>query len=48
MKVSIAWVFDHINADYHSVDIEQLVNSFNKITAEIESWYEVSFHTSNE
>ena len=42
MKVSIAWVFDHIDVDWKSVDIENLINKFNKTTAEIETWQKIS------
>lgn len=41
MKVSIAWIFDHIDADWKKIDIEQLVSKFNETTAEIEGWYTV-------
>lgn len=37
MKLSIAWIFDHIDADWHTIDIAELVAQFNKKTAEIES-----------
>ena len=47
MKVSIAWIFDHINADYHSINIEQLVEKFNETTAEIEGWYKVTTDLTN-
>jgi len=39
MKLSLAWIFDHIDADWKAVDIPQLVEKFNKTTAEIESWH---------
>ncbi|MEX0849255.1 MAG: phenylalanine--tRNA ligase subunit beta [Candidatus Dependentiae bacterium] len=41
MKISIAWVFDHLNADYKTVDIDQLVKLFNQKVAEIEGYYTV-------
>ena len=37
MKLSIAWIFDHLEADWRSVDVRELVDLFNKKTAEIES-----------
>ena len=39
MKISVAWIFDHIDADWRSVDIVALVDKFNTTTAEIESFY---------
>lgn len=36
MKISVAWIFDHIDADWHKIDIPQLVDKFNRTTAEIE------------
>lgn len=38
MKLSLRWIFDHIDADYKKVDIKNLVDKFNKITAEIEGY----------
>lgn len=43
MKLSLSWIFDHIEADYTKIDIADLVRQFNKITAEIETFYPVSF-----
>ena len=44
MKISIAWIFDHIDADYTSIDIAKLVDQCNKTTAEIEGWKNVSIN----
>jgi phenylalanyl-tRNA synthetase beta chain len=41
MKLSIAWIFDHIDAPWRSIDIPDLVARFNKTTAEIESMHRV-------
>ena len=41
MKISLRWIFDHINANWSDVDPEQLVDTFNKTTAEIEGFSEV-------
>jgi len=43
MKISLSWVFDHIDADWQSIRIEELVDRFNQTTAEIEGWRKVSF-----
>ncbi|HEV2601394.1 MAG TPA: phenylalanine--tRNA ligase subunit beta [Candidatus Babeliales bacterium] len=43
MKLSIAWIFDHIDADVTTIDIDQLVKKFNETTAEIEGFRAVSF-----
>jgi len=36
MKLSIAWIFDHLGVDWHSIDLAALVAKFNATTAEIE------------
>lgn len=41
MKISIAWIFDHINANWRDHDVTQLVNLFNQKTAEIEAFYPI-------
>jgi len=38
MKLSLRWIFDHIDGDWKKVDIVDLVDKFNKITAEIEGY----------
>lgn len=42
MKFSLAWAFDHIDADWQAVDVPELVAVFNSTTAEIESWRKVT------
>ncbi|MBD3273145.1 phenylalanine--tRNA ligase subunit beta [Candidatus Dependentiae bacterium] len=44
MKLSVSWIFDHINADWRKQDIDFLVSQFNKISAEIENYYKVKFN----
>ena len=41
MKLSIAWIFYHIDADWKKIDIKYLVDKFNKTTAEIESYKKI-------
>ncbi len=41
MKISLRWIFDHLEADMHSIDINVLVDTFNKITAEIEGYEKI-------
>jgi len=41
MKLSLAWVFDHIDADWKKVDVQQLVQRFNQMVAEIEGYHKV-------
>lgn len=36
MKISIRWIFDHIDSSWNTVDIAHLVKVFNEKTAEIE------------
>ncbi len=47
MKISIAWLFDHIEADWSKLDIADLCTKFNASTAEIEGWYKVSVDVSH-
>ena len=42
MKISLSWLFDHIDADWRKVDVQNLVNQFNLKTAEIEGFEKVS------
>lgn len=42
MKLSLAWIFDHINGDWKDVDIDHLVHRFNTTTAEVEHFYDYS------
>jgi len=41
MKLSLAWVFDHIDADWKKVDVQQLIARFNQMVAEIEGYHKV-------
>ena len=41
MKLSLAWLFDHIDADWRKIDVAQLVNRFNKMVAEIEGFQKI-------
>lgn len=43
MKLSIAWIFDHIDADWQKFDIADIVSRFNRTTAEIERVEKVTF-----
>ena len=47
MKLSISWIFDHIDADWSKQDIDYLVEKFNSTSAEIESFYKVKFSLNN-
>jgi len=47
MKLSLAWIFDHINADFKKIDIETLVAKINKSTAEIESYFKIKIDLDN-
>lgn len=47
MKLSLLWLFEHINADWKSVDVQKLVAEFNQKTAEIENFYEVNIDVSS-
>lgn len=41
MKISIAWLFDHISADRASIDPDDLIAKINEITAEVEHSYTI-------
>lgn len=47
MKLSVAWIFDHINADWRTCDTNELVAKFNQMTAEIEHSHSVSINLDN-
>lgn len=42
MKLSLAWVFDHIDADWKKLDIAHMITQFNKVVAEIEGVEKIS------
>lgn len=42
MKISLSWLFDHIDADWRKIDVQNLVNQFNLKTAEIEGFEKIS------
>lgn len=39
MKLSMAWIFDHIDARYQDIDIPNLMNLFNQKVSEVEGFY---------
>ncbi|MDR3550675.1 MAG: phenylalanine--tRNA ligase subunit beta [Candidatus Babeliales bacterium] len=41
MKLSIAWIFDHIDADWKKIDVAHLVQRFNQMVAEIEGFTKI-------
>jgi len=45
MKISLAWVFDHIEVPLHKVDIKKVIELFTKHTAEIEEWHRFGIDT---
>ncbi len=47
MKLSLAWIFDHIDANWKEQNIDNLVALFNKRTAEIEDFYRLSYDLNN-
>lgn len=36
MKLSLAWIFDHLNADWRTQNVDHIYAQFNRITAEME------------
>ena len=47
MKLSISWIFDHIDGNWKKVDITALMNKFNTTTAEIEGSYAINLFLDN-
>lgn len=47
MKLSLAWLFDHIDADWRKIDVAHLVNQFNKMVAEIEGFEKIEVKLNN-
>lgn len=47
MKLSIAWVFDHIDADWQQCDIANLIAQLGSKTAEIEAYQQIDATTQN-
>ena len=43
MKLSISWIFDHIDGKWEKQDIDYLIKKFNLTSAEIEDFYKVEF-----
>jgi len=47
MKLSLAWIFDHIDANWQDQDIAHIFARFNAVTAEIDHLHTIDFHMSN-
>ena len=45
MKISLAWVFDHIDVPFHTVNVSKVLELFTKHTAELEGWEKISIDT---
>lgn len=46
MKLSLAWIFDHIDADWKKQDAKEIYAKFNATTAEIEKFYSLKIDLS--
>lgn len=44
MKISLNWIFDHIDGQLDRVNVSELVDAFIKTTAEIEGWRKVTLN----
>lgn len=42
MKLSLSWIFDHIDANFKTISIEDIVSKINSTTAEIESYKKIN------
>ena len=47
MKLSLSWIFDHIEGSWRDHDVEHIVAKFNQTTAEIEHVYPINFELNN-
>jgi phenylalanyl-tRNA synthetase beta chain len=47
MKLSLSWIFDHINADWKTIPVQEIVTKINSITAEIESFKQINIDVQN-
>jgi len=47
MKLSLAWIFDHIDANWQDHDIKHIFARFNAVTAEIDHLHTIDFHMNN-
>ena len=47
MKLSLSWIFDHINADFKRIDVKKLVQLFNEKVAEIEGYRHIKIDLEN-
>src|SRR5579862_9339828 len=47
MKLSLAWIFDHIDANWKDQDIAHICARFNAVTAEIDHVHTIDFHMNN-
>lgn len=47
MKLSLSWIFEHINGGWRRYKINELVDKFNKTTAEIENFYPLTLDMDN-
>lgn len=47
MKLSLAWIFDHIDADWKKQDPNVIFAKFNTTTAEIENFHQFKFNLTN-
>jgi phenylalanyl-tRNA synthetase beta chain len=46
MLLSLAWIFDHIEGRYSTIDVDLLITKFNTHTAEIETFYKLTLDPS--
>lgn len=44
MKLSLRWIFDHIEGDWQAHRIDEIIALFNKTTAEIEHWHNITWN----
>ena len=44
MKLSLAWIFDHIDADLSRQNIDEIVAKFNEVSAEIDGVHHITYN----
>jgi phenylalanyl-tRNA synthetase beta chain len=47
MKLSLNWIFDHIDADLSRQQSTQIIERFNEVSAEIDGVHEIQYDTKN-
>jgi len=47
MKLSLSWIFEHIDGSWRRYKITDLINKFNRMTAEVDNFYQLKLDFNN-